>query len=270
MKQMKYYFSVGTISIRQSLQAALEYPANVAGWFFSNLMQFGIGFAIIKFVVDQFGTLQGWGLGELAFLYGLSVLSHGLSVVLFVPTWYMGNMIVDGELDIFLLRPMNVLFQFLFAYFNLIGVTDLIPGIMIFAYGCVTLHFALSWLNLLLVVLVVIGGALIRGGIWLALGSISFWVKNRASFTVLTMQLYDKTTMYPLSIYPKFLQTLFTVAIPLGWISFYPASSLLDKPVSFYLPVSIPLVTLAVGAACFMLACLMFLRGLKRYESAGT
>jgi len=270
MNQVRYYFSVGSLYIKQSLQRTMEYPASLFGWLISNLMQFGIGFAIIKFVIDQFGTLQGWGLAELAFLYGLSVLSHGVSVVLFVPTWYMGNRIVDGELDLFLLRPLNVLFQFLFSTFNLIGLTDMISGIIIFAYGCVLLSFAWSWLTVLYIVLTIIGGALIRGAIWMILGSISFWIKNRASFVVLTMQLYDKTTMYPLSIYPRFLQTLFTVIIPLGWISFYPASDLLNKTVPFYIPVSLPVVSLGVGLLFFALACLMFVYGLKRYESAGT
>ncbi len=270
MGRIRYYCSVGSLYIKQSLQSTLEYPANLAGWFISNLMQFGIGFAIIRFVIAEFGALQGWGLAELAFLYGLSVLSHGISVILFVPTWYMGNLIVDGEMDLFLLRPLNVLFQFLFLDFNLIGITDLIPGALIFAYGCISLHFVLTWLNVLYIVLAVVGGALIRGGIWLMLGSISFWVKNRASFIVLTMQLYDKTTMYPLSIYPRFLQIFFTVVIPLGWIALYPASGILDKTLPFYIPVSMPVVSMAVGALLFLIACLMFMRGLKRYESAGT
>ncbi|MEX1307666.1 MAG: ABC-2 family transporter protein [Eubacteriales bacterium] len=270
MGRIKCYFRVGALYFKQSLQTALEYPTSLAGWFISNLMQFGIGFAIIKFVVDQFGTLQGWGLGELAFLYGLSVLSHGVSVVLFVPTWYMGSRIVDGELDLYLLRPLGVMFQFLFSYFNLIGLTDLISGIIIFAYGCIRVGFVWSGANVLFVFLVIIGGALIRGAIWLILGSISFWVKNRASFTVLTMQLYDKTTMYPLSIYPQFLQMFFTVVIPLGWITFYPASYLLGKELPVYMPVSMPLVTMIIGVLWFVLGCLMFQRGLKRYESAGT
>ena len=37
--------------------------------------QFIMGFAIIKFVVESFGEINGWNYGQLAFLYGLSVIS---------------------------------------------------------------------------------------------------------------------------------------------------------------------------------------------------
>ncbi len=191
-------------------------------------------------------------------------------MVLFVQTWYLGYLIVEGDLDIFLLRPLNVLFQFLFMDFNLVGLTDLIPGTIIFIYGCNQLNFSWSWLSFPLLLLVIIGGALIRGSVWIVLGSISFWRKNRGSFVVLTMQLYDKTTMYPLSIYPKALQMIFTVVLPLGWIAFYPAGYFLSKPSPFYFPASIPLITFGIGIICFLGACLMFWLGLKRYESAGT
>ena len=40
--------------------------------------------------------------------------------------------VVEGEYDMFLLRPMGVLFQFLFEDFSLIGITDMIPGLMVF------------------------------------------------------------------------------------------------------------------------------------------
>ena len=81
MKTIRYYASVAAISIRQSIQSRLEYPFMLTGHVLANCIQWVVGFATIKFVVDQFGSIGGWGYESLAFLYGMSVLSHGLAVV---------------------------------------------------------------------------------------------------------------------------------------------------------------------------------------------
>ncbi|MDE7285759.1 MAG: ABC transporter permease, partial [Lachnospiraceae bacterium] len=82
MKKIKYYVSVAATLIRLSIQSRLEYPYMLIGYVLANFIQWVVGFATIKFVVDSFGSLGGWGYESLAFLYGMSVLSHGLSVVL--------------------------------------------------------------------------------------------------------------------------------------------------------------------------------------------
>lgn len=99
----------------------------------------------------------------MAFLYGLSVLSHGLSIIFFIQTWMMGNFVIQGEFDIFRLRPLNILFQFLFMNFNLVGISDLIQGIIVFLYGCIKVQFVWSFHNIMALFGVIIGGNLDSG-----------------------------------------------------------------------------------------------------------
>ena len=269
MKRIKYYFSVATAFIKLSAQSSLEYPINLLGWVLVNPLQFIIGFATIKFVVDQFGTLAGWGYQELSFLYGLSVLSHGFAVMFFIQTWYMGKCIIRGEFDQFLLRPMNVLFQFLFMDFNLVGVSDLIPGLIVFIYGCANVHFHWDLKNILLLIGTVAGGVLIRGAVWIFCGSLSFWTKSTSGFVSFTNELFDRVTMYPLSIYPRPIQWVFTFLLPLGWITFYPANSFLGMKMS-NIPVHMALVTLGIGVLMFVISGAVFTAGMRKYESAGS
>jgi ABC-type uncharacterized transport system, permease component len=267
---LKHYFSVGKHFIKMSIQTTLEYPANLIGWLLANPIQFILGIATIKFVIAEFGTLNGWGFGELAFLYGLAVMSHGLSVILFVQTWFMGSIMLEGGFDLFILRPMNVLFQFFFMIFNLIGITDMIPGIIIFLYGCSQIHFQVSVINITMILSILIGATLIRGALFLITGSMSFWTKSRNSFTLFNLTLMDQTTMYPLSMYPRLVQLIFTFVIPLGFISFYPASDFLGKGNAFHFPAGVAWLTLFVGIFVFLLTTRVFHRGLNRYESAGS
>lgn len=266
---IKYYSSVALAFMKMSIQSGLEYPINLIGWILVNPIQFIVGFATIKFVVQEFGSLGGWGFEGLAFLYGLAVLSHGFAVILFIQTWYMGKGVVIGGFDRFLLRPMNVLFQFLFMDFNLVGISDLIPGFIVFLYGCVQVKFLCSFVNILLLIMTLAGGVLIRGAVWIFCGSLAFWTKSPTNFVGFTLELFDRVTMYPLTIYPRALQFVFTFILPLGWITFYPASELLGRRPD-YIPVNMALVTFLIGVFIFALSCLVMSLGMRRYESAGS
>ena len=84
-----------------------------------------------------------------------------------------------------------------------------------------------------------------------------------------TQEIMDKTTMYPISMYPEGMQLILTFLIPVGWVSFYPASGLLGIDNGLYNGLLLPLITLAVGIAVMLLAGVYFHAGLKKYESAG-
>lgn len=270
ISSLKYYCGVGLHFIKISIQTTLEYPVNLLGWLLANPIQFILGIATIKFVVSQFGTLNGWGFGELAFLYGIAVMSHGLSVILFVQTWFMGSSLLEGEFDLLMLRPLNVLFQFFFIVFNIIGITDMIPGIIIFLYGCSQIHFHVTLINILIIISILIGATLIRGALFLVTGSLSFWTKSPNSFVLFNLTMLDQTTMYPLSMYPRIVQIIFTFILPLGFISFYPAGDFLGKGNNFGFPSGIAWATIFVGIFVFWAATRMFRRGLTKYESAGS
>ena len=71
IKRLFYYLDVTFVSIKMALLTVIEYPANIIGWLLSNPIQFVLGFAAIRFVVAEFGNINGWDYGQLAFLYGV-------------------------------------------------------------------------------------------------------------------------------------------------------------------------------------------------------
>lgn len=270
MKTLRQYWSVAAMSIRLSIQSCFEYPLAFVGWLISNPMQFLVGFATIKFVVMEFDALADWNFKELAFLYGMSVLSHGLSVIFFTKTWYMGWTILRGEMDMLRLRPMNTLFQFLFGEMNFVGLTDLVPGVILFVYGCVSVQFQWTLHNTAAMLCAVVGGTLLRGAFYLGFGSLTFWTKSPFHVSSFFQELFNRTNMYPLSMYPRAVQFIFTFILPMGWICFYPASAFMGKASMLTLPYGMAFVTLALGIALFAVACAVFRAGFKQYESAGS
>ena len=266
---LAHYLSVTIYSIKMALLTIAEYPSNILGWLLSNPIQFLLGFAAIRFAVEQFGEINGWNYGQLAFLYGISVISHALSMIFFVQGWFMGFYVIEGEFDRFLTRPMSVLYQFFFTNINVFGLTDLIPGILVFLYGCVKTDFPFTVSNAVGILVMLTGAVLIRGGIYILLGSTSFWTKSANDFGQFTQEIFDKTTMYPLSMYPESLQLILTFLIPIGWVSFYPTSELLGIEHSFSTGNLGVWITLGVGIITMLITGFVFQTGLKQYESAG-
>ena len=65
------------------------------------------------------------------------------------------------------------------------------------------------------------------------------------------------------------MQFILTYLIPIGWVSFYPVSSLLGIEGGAYTGLIVPFVTLLVGLVMMALSGAYFTFGLKKYESAG-
>ena len=123
-----------------------------------------------------------------------------------------------------------------------------------------------------MILLMLAGATLIRGGIYVLLGSTSFWTRSANDFGQYTQEIFDKTTMYPLSMYPESLQFILTFIIPIGWVCFYPVSGMLGVDntrmpgLSSWTAVWI---TVGVGILVMLAASAVFRLGLKKYESAG-
>ncbi len=267
---VRHYYSVAYCFARLAIQRQLEYPLFLVSWFLMIPIAYFSGLWMLKIITDRFQSLNGWDFSQLAFIYSLGQFSHGLLVVFFITTWYIDGMVINGEFDRLLLRPMNVFFQLVVSYVNFIGIVDLLPGTILFIYASHLVSFEWSFLNILKLILIVIGGTLIRAALFICLSSVSFWTKRSTSLIGFTLNLLERTTMYPLNIYPIVLQMLFTFLIPIGFISFYPASEFLGQSSGFHIPLSMALWTPVVGVIFYLISQLIFNLGMRKYESAGS
>ncbi len=267
---LRHYLSVSGCLVRMALQAQFEYPLFLVSWLLMIPIQYFSGIWMLQVLVERFHDLAGWTFPQLAFVYGLGLLSHGVMIVLAIQTWNIEFYVNEGAFDRMLLRPMNVFFQFLADYTNLIGLIDLIPGTIIFAVGCQLTGFAWTAENIFKLVLVVAGGVLIRTGFYTIICSIAFWTKRSYPMIQVGHDLLLRTTFYPLSIYPYALQMILTFALPLAFISFYPAVEFLGQSSRTVLPLGLALWTPVVGILVFAASQAVFRIGMRAYESVGS
>lgn len=269
LSQFKYYASVGGWMMKMNLQGQMEYPSFLVGWILANAFQYLTGIGLLKVLTLQFQSINGWSFEQIVFMYGIGILAHSLAIVLFIQSWYLEELVIHGGLDRMLLRPMSVYYQFCITDMNMIGFTDMIPGAIIFISGCAMVGMHWSVLNVIYMILTVIGATLIRGAIYTIIGCLSYWVKRSRILIDVSNTMFSQAIMYPMTIFNRVIQALFTFLFPLGFLAFYPASYFLDKPMGFHIPGPVPLWTLGIGIVMFLLGRALFLIGLRRYDSAG-
>lgn len=270
MKELRYYFSILYGSIKISILDQLEYPAYFICWIIGIPIQYFAGVGIIVSISKQFGGIGGFNYGDLIFLYGLGLISQALMVIFFIQTWHIDSMVIRGELDRMLLRPVSVIYQFCTNYFNFIGFIDLLPGVVIFLYGCRTVNFNWTIVNLLKILCVILGAVMIRAALFTLFGSISFWAKGSRALVDTGYVMLEKTAMYPISIYPYVFQVFLTYILPLGFISFYPSVDLLHNGKGVSINAGFSFYTLLAGIIMGAVALTVFKIGIGRYESSGS
>ncbi len=229
-------------------------------------------FGSIALALQRFGGIQGWTLGEVAFLYGLVEIAFGLMDMVFSgfdpPNF--GQMVRRGGFDQLLLRPINITVQVLGSDLALRRVGKITFGVAIFllALRLTDIHWTAAKAAYL--PLVVLGMFLFFGGLYIIGAAITFWTVE--SIELMNILTYGGSFLisHPMHIYPAGLRRFFTFVIPAIFLNYYPALYFLDKPDPYQMPRFVAFIAPLVGVGVFAIALMFWRFGRRHYQSTGT
>lgn len=231
-----------------------------------------VEFASIALVFDRFGTIQGWTLGEVAFLYGLVEIAFGLMDMIFsgFDPPHFGQAVRRGSFDQLLLRPVNITVQVLGSLLELRRLGKIAFGTAILAYGLQ--HTAIVWTaaKLLYLPLVLAGMVCFFGGLFMIGATITFWTVD--SIEVMNILTYGGSYVisYPMHIYEKWLRGFFTFLVPAIFLNYYPALYFLGRVDPLGYPAFAPFLAPFVGAGMLLLGRASWRWGIRHYQSTGS
>ncbi|HYE76944.1 MAG TPA: ABC-2 family transporter protein [bacterium] len=251
----------------QFLKRRMAYRSNfwiqvlaLAVWSLANLL-------LIHTLFQAVPTIRGWTRGEVFLIYGVANCSFAFGFTLFYNVFKLpGRYIVEGHLDLLMVRPFNPLLQLLMEDFSAEDSLMFFFGLAVVAYGFGLIGVDPGTGTWLLTLLMVVSGGLVYGGILLAGASLSFWFKDRVGLAGALVEAGDQVAKYPLTIYPTALRVFLSTLLPFGFVAFYPAQVLLPEPSNLLLGLAAP----AVGVGMMALAYGIWSQGLRMYESAGS
>lgn len=265
---LKMYARLLLIQLRSQMQFRAS--------FWMDLLSTGLGNAVIFFsfalIINRFGGIAGWSLGEVAFLYGLIESSFGMMDMIFsgFDPDYFAPMIRQGSFDQLMLRPVGLTWQVLGSQFLLRRIGRILEGALIFLYALTLLDVHWTLGKLLYLPVVYASQVLAMGALFIIGSTLTFWtVQKIEAVNILT---YGGTELmsYPIHVYPVWMQRFFTFAVPFIFLNFYPALYFLDKPDPLGFPAFAPFIAPLVAVAFFVVALLFWRIGINHYQSSGT
>ncbi len=239
-----------------NLQAAMEFRAAFLTQVVGMVINNGLYFLFWVLFFNRFEQVAGYGLADMALLFGVAACSFGLGVFLFGNATSLAEIIGEGKLDYYLALPRPALLHTLASRSVASGLGDASYGLISFlAVGPHTPD------GLIRFVVAVACSTAVFVGFMVLVNSLAFWLGGATQISAQALMALITFATYPVGLFDGTAKLLlFTVM---------PAALMGSVPAAFVRGFGWPeLALLAAGAAGFLgLAVLVFQRGLRRYES---
>ncbi len=253
-----------------SVKAQMQYKA-------SFLMQLGgrliitVGELMAIFVLfDRFGSLVGWNVYQVAFIYGIVNISFAVADALSTGFDLFGNMVKSGDFDRILTRPRSTALQLAGQELTLRRVSRLTPGL--FALTFAAMHLDLNWTlpNIALLLGSIAGGASLFAGLIVLQATLAFWTTE--TLEIMNAMTYGgvETTQYPINIYRPWFRNFFTFGVPLACVSYFPSLAIMGTPDPLGTPLWFQYFAPVIGIAFLVMSLQVWRFGVRHYLSTGS
>ena len=232
-----------------SLAAEMEYQANLlvellavagnlAGSLFTLSLFYGHG--------QQLG---GWSWDQALVVLGLYTLLDGFAGTLLRPN--LGNLVKQvqsGSLDFVLLKPIDSQFGLSLRSFSPWGLPEMAVGLGLALVGAARAGARVNAATVSTAVLMLACGLAILYSLWFVLAATSIWfVKVWNATEVLRSAL--AAGRYPVSAYPPALRLVFTVVLPVAFLTTVPAQAILGLAEPRWVLASVVMAVLALATS---------------------
>lgn len=262
---MKTYLAIFRVYFRQSLAKLLIFRTSGMISILYSLIYLIGSYLSIKVYFSNATSLAGWSEGEMLLLMGSFQLMAGIFDVFFL--WAQDSVptdIMEGNLDIHLLRPANPLFMICTRDLYIPGLVNLPVPLLMIWIGLEKAGIEPSFLEWGFFSLFILMGSFLMFCLTQLVLNLSFWIEGYSGIWAVADELI-KLGSRPLGMYVPGLRLVFGFLFPVVTALNLP-TDVLRKAATFEgVGLSIALVVFL-----FVLMKLQFQRGLRRYQSASS
>lgn len=204
----------------------------------------------------QFNDIAGWNLNDMIILMAVGTGGYGLMQVCFGGIKSLSKIILNGDLDPFMIQPKNLLLHIAGSKSFPKGWGHLMTAATLMILGEMT-----SFPIIFLILIGIFCACLVFTSVSVIAYSLSFWMGSVEGISKKYCDSLFLFSFYPTNIYSGMLQVIMFTLIPAGVISYLPVE--LIRYFSWQ-----RLFLLTGSSLCFFaLAFFVFYSGLKKYES---
>lgn len=257
--------------IGASLRAQAQYPASAIMLTVGQFLATGIDVLAVWALFDRFGSIHGWGFGDVAVFYGMVHVMFAVADVVTRGFDVLGtDFIRTGDFDRVLLRPRSATLQLMAHEFRISRLGRFGQGLIVLLIGA---HMAgVSWgaLDVALALWAIAGGIALFFGIMVLQGTMSFWTIE--SLEVANVATYGgvQAAQFPLTLYEPWLRNLLTFVIPLACVAYFPVLILLGRADPLGTPPWFGVIAPVAGFVFLALSFIAWRAGVRHYTSTGS
>jgi len=221
------------------------------------------------FILSLFFTggrqLGDWTWESALVIQGVYTFLDGLTNALLRPNLTeIVNYVREGTLDYVLLKPIDSQFWLSVKKFSFAGLPEIILGISIVCWAAIQSGTSFSFYSLYVFIISLLIGFIILYSVWFLIAASSIWfVKTWNATEVLRALL--AAGRYPISAYPVILRFIFTLVLPVAFLTTFPAEAILGE-----LKFNILFFGLILSSLFFIFSRLFWKFALKHYTSASS
>ncbi len=252
-------------SLKLNIKSQLEYKASFIMNSISQFFVFFTYYFVIIALFNKFSNIKGFTVYEILLCFSIIHFGYSITETFFRGIDRFEDLIIDGSLDRFLVRPRGILFQVICQKIQLVKIFRVIQSLIIMFIALANLNINWDITKIIVLILMMIASILIFFGIFILTASYCFITVQGLEVKNILTDGGKNLAQYPISIYKKGMIFIFTFIIPYAFINYYPLLYFLDKKNNILYMFSPLLVFI------FLIPCLLsFKIGLKHYSSTGS
>ncbi len=256
------------VQMRSQIYYRTSFWVDLVGVAFNTI----VSFLSLALVLQHFGGIAGWSVGEVAFLFGMIEIAFGSMDMLFSgfdPANF-GRQVRFGRFDQILLRPVSITLQVLGSEFLLRRFGRILMGMVVFVIAISMAHIHWTLAKLLYLPVVYLSLVCFFGGLFMIGATFTFWTVEGIEFMNIFTYGGSEMMSYPMNIYADWMQKFFTYILPAIFLNYYPALFFLDKPDPLHMPAFAPFLAPLAGLFVLFAARLFWNFGIRHYQSTGS
>ena len=249
-----------------AIAAQLEYKANVVVDLVSIIGSLVGTLFVLSLFFREGSQLGGWSWEEAIIVQGVYTFLSGVSSTFLRPNLTeIIKHIKEGTLDFVILKPLDSQFWLSTRAFEPVaGLPEMFVGILLISWSSIELKINLTFDLLVLSLLMLSSGVIILYSLWFIIATTSIWFVQTQSATEVLRSLLT-AGRFPVSSYPNLVRIIFTLIIPVAFLTSVPAEAFLGK-----ISILTIFVSFIVSIMFFYISRKFWTYALKFYTSASS
>ncbi len=226
---MRRWTRIGRALVRASLQQDLEYRANFLAGFGATLAQAVWSVGVVAVIYHYAGAVRGWTYDQALAVVGMFTIVNGFVEGVLRPNVQgLVQQVRDGTFDFVLVKPVDSQVLVSLRYVRFAQGWDVLAGLALVGYGVASSGARPGVLEVATFATMLLAALVMVYGLWLMSITLSFWFV-KVDNVVEVVQAGIEGGRYPVDALGGWVRIVLTFVLPVGFITTFPASSVLGR-----------------------------------------